>query len=576
MTASRKLVIAIDFGTTYSGYAFSLAEEPQNIVTGYNWSTKISSSKVPTSVLVNPSGGFHSFGYDAEEIYTDLVLDEKATGWGLFTQFKMSLYKNKNLSQNTKIKDITKKISKPAFTIVTMALEYIADHAKRTVKSRKETANIDERDMFFVITVPAIWNDEAKHFMRKAAVSAGLPEPNVSLVLESEAASVWCQAQPLVISQGQCSDITKFGSKYMVVDIGGGTADITVHEKRPDGKLKELHSGGGDWGGTQVNKAFIKILEDVLGKETMKLFRDECISDYLDLLNEFEIVKRIISGDEIVDRLKVRLPHAINDMKKKATKKGITDSFIESLKKLSVECGVSIEKDKLRLDSERAKKMFQYCIQGLCEEIRLILEETYELNIILVVGGFSESPIVREAIRKQIEGKDVSLIFPVDPGLMVLRGAVLYGHTPKLIYSRKARFTYGLRAAVQFDDNFHRKSDRYIKTEMKDGQLLCINHFQVLINKYDDVKNEEQIVITQEPLREKDRLRIEFELYISTQASPKYVDDPVCKRIGSVDILLTKIVDKLNKRLLIADNDMFLEVKHKDSGKVEKRQFNFL
>ncbi|KAL4217507.1 Heat shock 70 kDa protein 12A [Mactra antiquata] len=523
MAASRKVVIAIDFGTTYSGYAFSLAEDPKKISTGNSWSTKLHSSKVPTSVLLNSEGEFHSFGYDAEEKYSNLALDMKEAGWGLFTQFKMSLYNNEKLSKETKIKDITEKISKPAFTIVTMALGYIADHAKRTVKSRKETADIDERDMFFVITVPAIWSDEAKQFMRKAAVSAGLPEPNVRLVLESEAASIWCQAQ-----QTSYTCISTLGSRYMVVDIGGGTTDITVHEKRADGTLQELQTAGDEWGGTQVNKAFLKILKESLGKETMKLFKDECISDYLELLGVFEIVKRTIGSTERNEQFKVRLPHAINAMKKQATEKSITKSFIASFKKLSGiqgNPGVVIQKDKIRLNMDRAKKMFQYSVQGLCEEIRLILEETYDLNSILVVGGFSESPIVREAIGKQIEGKDISLIFPFDPGLTVLRGAVLYGHNPKVIYSRKAKFTYGLKASVPFDKNVHSLSDPYIKTEIKDGQQLCINHFQVLIKEDYDIKNEERIVITQEPFRKEDQLRIEFELFISTNDSVSNNDD---------------------------------------------------
>jgi hypothetical protein len=44
------------------------------------------------------------------------------------------------------------------------------------------------------LTVPALWSEEHKHFMRKAAVEAGIIEdlsaPNMLLCLEPEGASI--------------------------------------------------------------------------------------------------------------------------------------------------------------------------------------------------------------------------------------------------------------------------------------------------------------------------------------------------------------------------------------------------
>ena len=46
--------------------------------------------------------------------------------------------------------------------------------------------------------------------------------------------------------------------RYMVVDCGGGTVDITVHEMcNEGGKLKELFKAtGGPFGSTTVDEAF--------------------------------------------------------------------------------------------------------------------------------------------------------------------------------------------------------------------------------------------------------------------------------------------------------------------------------
>ena len=51
------------------------------------------------------------------------------------------------------------------------------------------------------------------------------------------------------------------GTRYLVVDCGGGTVDITVHELDDAGKLKELYkaTGGpyGSLGGSSVGRAFL-------------------------------------------------------------------------------------------------------------------------------------------------------------------------------------------------------------------------------------------------------------------------------------------------------------------------------
>lgn len=92
------LVAAIDFGTTFSGYAFSLRHEymrdPLKISTT-TWtagSRNLMSLKNSTCVLFDPTEKFHSFGYEAEEMYSNLALEDKHLDWYYFRRFKMMLY----------------------------------------------------------------------------------------------------------------------------------------------------------------------------------------------------------------------------------------------------------------------------------------------------------------------------------------------------------------------------------------------------------------------------------------------------------------------------------------------------
>lgn len=87
-------VAAIDFGTTYSGYAYAFTRDPENIhlmnqrMVGHRSGYGV---QQPTVLLLNGRGEFHSFGYEAQEFYHDL--DEEESGrWLYFEKFKMELH----------------------------------------------------------------------------------------------------------------------------------------------------------------------------------------------------------------------------------------------------------------------------------------------------------------------------------------------------------------------------------------------------------------------------------------------------------------------------------------------------
>jgi len=60
------VVVAIDFGTTFSGYAFSFSQEPNSIHMMRKWEggdPGLVNQKTPTCLLLEPDGTFHSFGF---------------------------------------------------------------------------------------------------------------------------------------------------------------------------------------------------------------------------------------------------------------------------------------------------------------------------------------------------------------------------------------------------------------------------------------------------------------------------------------------------------------------------------
>lgn len=95
-TDKHFVVAAIDFGTTYSGYAFSFTRDPDSIHMMRKWEggdPGVSNQKTPTTLLLKPNGEFHSFGFGARDFYHDLE-ELEAKKWYYFEKFKMSLHSN--------------------------------------------------------------------------------------------------------------------------------------------------------------------------------------------------------------------------------------------------------------------------------------------------------------------------------------------------------------------------------------------------------------------------------------------------------------------------------------------------
>lgn len=92
MATKSIFVVAIDFGTSYSGYCFSLASGTDQIRQVY-WGMEhgFKTPKTPTCILFNQNQEFRKFGYDAVMKYKSLPPAE-AHGWYFFQNFKMKLY----------------------------------------------------------------------------------------------------------------------------------------------------------------------------------------------------------------------------------------------------------------------------------------------------------------------------------------------------------------------------------------------------------------------------------------------------------------------------------------------------
>ncbi|VDI82380.1 Hypothetical predicted protein, partial [Mytilus galloprovincialis] len=215
---------AIDFGTTYSGCAYSTVQDfktnPLTIDTFQLDHTNVSSYKTPTVLLLTPEGRFHSFGAKAENNYVTLAQKEEANSWYYFNRFKMQLYTHQELRSDMVIKEVGGKTMKAM-----LVFAYCIEHIKDQVLNRLKQAihGLDDNDVHWVVTVPAIWNEQARQFMIEASAKAGIEKENLTLALEPECAAMYCRYLAMDKKEhGDKVEIKAFdeNARFMVVDLG--------------------------------------------------------------------------------------------------------------------------------------------------------------------------------------------------------------------------------------------------------------------------------------------------------------------------------------------------------------------
>uniref|UniRef100_UPI00398EF462 heat shock 70 kDa protein 12B-like n=1 Tax=Pristiophorus japonicus TaxID=55135 RepID=UPI00398EF462 len=179
------------------GRCLTAADSDWSAVVARRWEggdPGVANQKTPTSLLLTPDGSFHSLGYTARDFYHDLD-PEEARDWLYFEKFKMKIHSTSDLTMETELEAVNGRSVK-AVDVFAHALRFFRKHALKEL-IEQFSITLDNDDVRWVITVPAIWKQPAKQFMRQAAYLAGLASPEypeqLLIALEPEAASIYCR-----------------------------------------------------------------------------------------------------------------------------------------------------------------------------------------------------------------------------------------------------------------------------------------------------------------------------------------------------------------------------------------------
>lgn len=234
--------------------------------------------------------------------------------------------------------------------------------------------------------------------------------------------------------------------------------------------MKEISTpSGGSWGGYTINRKILDILKDIFNQEIEKL-RTEDINSYLELHEAIETAKR---DYEVDDDFVIKLPDSLQNKDR-----------LDKLKKYEKEVVISKNGKHIIFSKKKMTKIFSKCISDITEHVHSLLlgKDTNGVSVIILVGGYASSVLVQDAFKKMI-GQSYNLIIPQNPEIVVLTGAVIFGHSIKQITERVAKCNYGIgiRASkVSGDQNLLRAND----TRKKIFHLLIKKGKKMEIGKY--------------------------------------------------------------------------------------------
>ncbi|KAI9738107.1 MAG: hypothetical protein M1818_005535 [Claussenomyces sp. TS43310] len=210
MTDAHMIIVGIDFGTTFSGVAWTTQGCPEDleVITVWPGSQNKTSEKVPTVMKYETTKEEPSFrwGFQVSPLVDGirglkLLLDED----------QKDRYGPSLLSKN-----ILMAIRKDAVDVASDYLRELFRVVQKVQVRRLGEAYVKSAKFRIVLTVPAVWSDKAKDATLKAAEKAGLNDHELSMISEPEAAAIY------TLRAIQPNTIT-IGDTFVVCDAGGGT-----------------------------------------------------------------------------------------------------------------------------------------------------------------------------------------------------------------------------------------------------------------------------------------------------------------------------------------------------------------
>ncbi|KAF9174268.1 hypothetical protein BGX20_000252 [Mortierella sp. AD010] len=492
------LLVAIDFGTTFSGVAYAFKSNG-DVLEMTTWPHQANLyGKVPTiSAYTKETDRLHSWGYAAKAA----MLTPNSRNLDLIQKFKLFL--DSDLAPY--LSPLPNAINPQA--AISDYLRVMHTHAINEItKNSAGGVVFDQSHIQYCLTVPAMWTDAAKGVMRQTAIQAGLIQPSdpshrLLLVSEPEAAAMYCERK--------CEQFNlRNGDRFMICDAGGGTVDLIVFQvdySSGTRKLIEVTRGSGaSCGSGFLDENFSMLLRQKLQRYDLQP------KAWAQIMEEFMFMhKPQFDGDE--------------------------DSFVTMPATVAnvVDVDMRLEDGLLTITAQEMRELvFDPVVNQVLGLIDGQLFQSQQCSAIFLVGGFGSSPYLHKRVQQEFESRVPLIRYPPRPDMAVVRGAVYHGLTHQPVQARVARRWYGVDTTRPY-----KAGDPVDKKYMQDGKYRVRDGFSVFVRPGQTIAVDE--CISKKYITHKYPEPLSSPLYVyNGEDQPDFVDSPGVQKLCDFTIPL--------------------------------------
>jgi len=295
----------------------------------------------------------------------------------------------------------------------------------------------------------------------------------------------------------------------------------------------------------------------------------------LDILRDFELLKRKFKGGK-TEKCTVKLSYLGEELTTAKLTKMVEAHNSKNPPEFSLRVKGS---SNVELPSALMTSFFQPLFENIKTKVKQLIQQAEAkketVDFIFMVGGFSESPFLKNEIIQRFETNKVQVLVPRRPQVSVIRGACMYGLNPRSITSRIAKKTYGINTLTTFDPQKH-PEDKKVVIE---GEDFCEDVFDAFVKKGDSISIDEVHTKTYCPVRTRQTImRIIF--YCTEKRDAEFVDDDGVYQLGELCVDIGKpfqgVDDKTVKvTLLFGSTQIYATATNKDGTEIKNCEFKF-
>ncbi|KAI6124648.1 hypothetical protein EV401DRAFT_1161170 [Pisolithus croceorrhizus] len=523
---TRRLVLAFDVGTTYSGVSYAILD-PGDVpkilgVTRYPAQEHVGGDcKIPSIIYYDQTSRPHAFG--AEALQEHVIEQAEEEQWIKLEWWKLHLRPRYLDAAHIADDDIQPlPAGKSAIEVLADFMRYLYQCSRKYIEESHGTAlwKSIEQNIEFVLTHPNGWEGPQQKQIRGAAALAGLipntqdGQSRVHLLTEGEASLHFCVMKilaseslsrtPIVAPDHLEQEDGDPGSQgVVIIDAGGGTVDLSAYSMQLSPTSFE-----------EIAPAECRLQGAVLVTR-----------------RAHALIKKKLAGSKYGNPEILR---QITDIFDKTTKLRVRNAedpqYIKFGTVRDKDPQYDIRSGQLKLTGRSVTELFEPSVKEIIDAFeKQQLAASTPIKSVFLVGGFAASEWLFASLQKYFAPRGIEICRPDSHvNKAVADGAVSY-HIDNIVSSRVAKLTYGTECSVPYDSSDPEHRARQKKVYRGPSGILAVpNSFGSILSRGTRVSAEqtfeEDFVVRRSTIQSCASVDVDITAYRGSLAKPDWMD----------------------------------------------------